>query len=288
MSSIGAGFACRDGLPEGPPIQDAGQRPVARLQVVAVSRRISALVEAVAVRSQGEDMSRRVQVRAIVGILVIGAVLALPATAAARVTGLIVQEGLFVDAAWTVCGDLPATCVTYRLEAFDGSQRSTVVPTGPSSTFCLRYRPTSPPAHGTYYEYITCGLAELTPAQGGSNVALWAPTVLLSRNSCNLDLAEAVGRPDGCDQSGHGEVIMGEVDVAATITATGPASRVNESSEVLIGGCRIDLVHRMGLETPASAIASITADWLVGGPIVLPVTTTASILEGTVRTRWTC
>ena len=29
---------------------------------------------------------------------------------------------------------------------------------------------------------------------------------------------------------------MGEVDVAATITATGPAIRVNQSSEVLIGG----------------------------------------------------
>jgi hypothetical protein len=233
-------------------------------------------------------MARRVPVRAIFGILVIGALLALPATAAARVTGLIVQEGLFLDAAWTVCADLPATCVTYRLEAFDGVQRSTVASTGPMSTFCLRYRPTSPPAHGTYYEYITCGLAELTPAEDGSTVALWAPTVLLSQNTCNLDLAEAVGRPDGCDQSGHGEVIMGEVDVAATITATGPAIRVNESSEVLVGGCRVDLVHRMGMETPASATASMSADWMTGGPIVLPVTTTASMLDGTVRTRWTC
>jgi hypothetical protein len=232
-------------------------------------------------------MAIRVRVRAIVGILVIWALLALPATAAARVTGLIAQEGLFVDAAWTVCGDLPTTCVTYGLEAFDGFQRSTVESTGPSSTFCLRYRPTSPPAHGTYYEYITCGLSELTPSEDGSTVALWAPAALLSQITCNFDLAEVVGHPDGCDP-GHGAVIMGEVDVAATITATGPAIRVNDSSEVLIGGCRIDLVHRSGMETPASATASVSAEWMAGGPIVLPLTTTASILEGTVRTRLTC
>ena len=97
-------------------------------------------------------MARRVPVPAIVGILVIGALLALPATAAALgVTGLIVQEGLSVDAAWTVCGDLPATCVTYRLEAFDGFQRSTVASTGtdPPSAFGIDRRRRQPTGRTT-------------------------------------------------------------------------------------------------------------------------------------------
>ena len=42
------------------------------------------------------------------------------------------------------------------------------------------------------------------------------------------------------------------------------------------------------METPASATASVSAEWMAGGPIGLPVTTIASMLEGTVRTRWTC